>query len=55
MAGQIIQLETAQMDMTPYYMATLASDIFGAAKVITHPPCVKARTVIHDLDESRRA
>jgi len=32
MANPIIQMETGQMDMTPYYMATLACDIFGAAK-----------------------
>ena len=32
MADQIIQPETAQFDMTPFYMAKLACDIFGAAQ-----------------------
>jgi len=33
LANQIIQVGTAQIDMTPFYMAKLACDIFDAAQV----------------------
>ena len=33
MADQIIQPKTVQGDMTPFYMATLAYDIFGVVQV----------------------